>query len=85
MRTRTIGALITVLVILFLLFAFFIPIVPTVYPHSVAHLAPGCGIANAVGCTGGGPEQSNIEGSITYFAVGYGGIINPSHDYQISW
>jgi len=86
MRRSAIVLIISVPLIIFGLFAFFVPVVPTVYPHSVSHQASSCNINSFFSC--GilfGVGQTNIEGSITYFATGYGGIINPNDDYQILW
>jgi len=85
MRNGTVLAIFS-LIVIFGLFAFFVPVVPSQYPRTDL-TAVGCATNKAANssfvCPGvfAGPE--NVEGSITYALFGCGGITAPNLGYLI--
>jgi hypothetical protein len=86
MKRATKAAVVCITVVGVVAFLFFVPTVPAEYPHSPTHITP---CLPLVPFTCG---RVDVQGSITYFVFGYGGIIKPTynypqidHIYQILW
>jgi hypothetical protein len=60
------------------LFAFLVPVVPSVYPISQVHQVCPSPISMCVAL-----QPPNVYGSVTYHLFGYGGVVMSDHAYLL--